>query len=136
VTIRAPRGDFDQNSLRLSFSGGASAEQDMDVMSGETLTGQLNEQKRLRQIEARGNSYLRTIDEGRAAEVHSADMDFFFDSDQQLERAFAVRDVRARSLDADSPMELTNASALTRTEPSLRSVSRICRARRIRDCAR
>jgi LPS export ABC transporter protein LptC len=110
VVIRAPRGDFDQNVMRLVFSGGASAEQDADLMRGETLSGQLNEQKRLRQIEARGNSYLRTTDEGRATEIHSVDMDFFFDTDQQLERAVAVRDVRARSLDSDSQMELSGAN--------------------------
>lgn len=112
VTIRAPQADFGQNTLRLVFSGGASAEQETDIMRGETLTGQLNEQKRLRNIEARGNSYLRSSDEGRAAEVHAADMDFFFDADQQLERAVAVRNVQARTLDSDAPMELVGADTL------------------------
>jgi len=107
VKIRAPRADFDQNTQQLVFSGGATAEQEQDIMSGETLSGFLNEQKRLNRIEARGNSYLRTMDAGRAAEVRSANMDFFFDANQQLERALATGNVQARSLDADSEVQLS-----------------------------
>nr|MBA2340524.1 LPS export ABC transporter periplasmic protein LptC [Pyrinomonadaceae bacterium] len=112
VTVRAPRADFDQTKLYLIFTGGASAEQERDVMSGDTLAAQLGEQKRVRHIEARGNSYLRTMEEGRAAEIHSADMDFIFNTEQRLERAEAHRDVRARSLDADSEMNLTTPANL------------------------
>ncbi|HKP71711.1 MAG TPA: LPS export ABC transporter periplasmic protein LptC, partial [Pyrinomonadaceae bacterium] len=106
VKISAPRGDFDQAKLQLVFSGGATAEQEQDVMSGETLSGFLNEQKHINRIEARGNSYLRSMDAGRAAEVRSADMDFFFDANQQLEHAVASKDVHARSLDAESEVQL------------------------------
>ena len=106
VTIRAPRGDFDQAAAHLVFSGGATAEQEQDIMSGETLAGFLNEQKRIQRIEARTNSYLRTMDTGRAAEVNSVNMDFFFDGNQQLERAVASQNVRARTLDAESEVQL------------------------------
>ena len=110
VKIRAPRGDFDQARMHLVFSGGATAEQDEDVMSGETLAGFLNEQRRLQRIEARGNSYLRTMDAGRAAEVHSINMNFNFDANQQLQDALATQDVRARTLDAE--MQLNAPSSL------------------------
>ena len=106
VTIRAPRGDFDQAAAHLVFSGGATAEQEQDIMSGETLAGFLNEQKRIQRIEARTNSYLRTMNTGRAAEVNSVNMDFFFDGDQQLERVVASQNVRARTLDAESEVQL------------------------------
>lgn len=112
VTIRAPHATFDQHSLHLTFTGGATAEQGSDIMSGEKLSATLNQKKKLNKIEARGNSYLRSMTEGRSAEVHSADMDFFLDDDQQLERAYANRDVRAGSLNADSEMQLTGASSL------------------------
>jgi LPS export ABC transporter protein LptC len=105
--IRAARAEFDQGALRLKFTGGATVEQERDVMSGDTLMAALNEQKRVQKIEARGNAYLRTMEEGRAAEVHAAAMDFFFDDDQRLERAVATRDVTSRSLSADSEMGLT-----------------------------
>ena len=42
VTIRAARADFDQCAMHLSFTGGATAEQERDVMSGETLSATLN----------------------------------------------------------------------------------------------
>lgn len=106
VKIRAPRGDFDQARMQLVFSGGATAEQEQDVMSGETLAGFLNEQRRLQRIEARGNAYLRTMDAGRAAEVSSVNMNFNFDANQQLQDALANENVRARTLDADAEMQL------------------------------
>jgi LPS export ABC transporter protein LptC/lipopolysaccharide transport protein LptA len=112
VTIRAAHATFDQHSLHLSFTGGATAEQGSDIMSGEKLSATLNQKKKLHKIEARGNSYLRSMTEGRSAEVHSAEMDFFLDDDQQLERASADRDVRVRSLNADSEMQLNGAAKL------------------------
>jgi len=110
TTIRSPQAVFDQAAMRLSFTGGATAEQDQDVMSGDTLTGILNQQKKLQKIEVRGNSYLRAMDPGHAAEVHSVDMDFFFDADQRLQTAVATRDIRAQSLDSDSEMQLSGAN--------------------------
>ncbi len=107
VTIRSAQATFEQVSLKLTFSGGVTAEQERDVMSGDNLYATLNDQKRLQKLEVRGNSYLRSMEEGRAAEVHSIDMDFFLDKDQRLERALALRDTRARTLDSDSEMQAT-----------------------------
>jgi LPS export ABC transporter protein LptC len=112
VLIRSAHANFDQAALHLAFTGGATAEQERDVMSGDNLSAALNQQKRLQKVEARGNAYLRSMTEGRAVEVHSSDMDFFLDNDQQLEHAMASRDVRAQSLDADAEMQLTGANAL------------------------
>jgi len=39
-------------------------------------------------------------------------MDFFMDADQRLQRAYATRDVRAQTLNADSEMQLNGATAL------------------------
>jgi LPS export ABC transporter protein LptC len=112
VKIRAPRGDFDQARMELVFSGGATAEQDADVMSGERLAGFLNEGRRLQRIEARGNAYLRTMDAGRAAEVHAVNMNFNFDANQQLQDALATEHVRARTLDADAELQLDAPNSL------------------------
>ena len=111
VTVRAPQADYDHARQHLTFTGGATAEQDADVMSGETLSGFLNERQRLQRIEARRNSYLRSSEPGRSAEVRSADMDFFFDGSQRLERATASGGAQARTLDADSAVELTTPAA-------------------------
>lgn len=112
VTIRSAQAVFDQHALHLTFTGGATAEQGSDIMSGDKLSGTLNAKKRLQKLEVRGNSYLRSMEEGRAAEIHSTDMDFFLDDDQQLERAMANGDVRARSLNADSEMQLSGSTGL------------------------
>ena len=112
VTIRSAHAQFEQEARKLSFSGGVTAEQDRDLMSGENLYTMLNELKKVQKIEIRGNAYLRSMQEGRAAEVHSADMDFFLDKDQRLERAVAMRDAGGKTLDADSDLQLTGASLI------------------------
>jgi LPS export ABC transporter protein LptC len=112
VTIHSRSAVFEQTSMRLTFSGGATAEQDQDIMSGDTLTANLNEQRKLQKLEMRGNSYLRSMDEGHAAEAHAIDMDFYLDGDQKLQRAYAARDVRAQTLNADSDMQLTGANVV------------------------
>src|SRR5436309_1463891 len=112
VTIHSAQAVFEQTSMRLTFSGGATAEEDPDVMGGDTLTAILNDKKKLEKIEMRGNSYLRSMDEGHAAEAHSVDMDFSFDGDQRLQRAYGARDIRAQTVNADSDMQLSGASAL------------------------
>ena len=112
VTIRSAQAVFEQATMRLAFTGGATAEQDRDVMSGDTLTAVITEKKKLQKLEVRGNSYLRSMDEGKAAEVRAADMDFFLDDDQRLKQANGSRDVRGQSLDADSEMQLTGSSSV------------------------
>ncbi len=112
VTVRSAHATFDHASLKLTFGGGATLEQERDILSGENIYATLNQQQRLEKAEIRGNSYLRTMQPGRAAEVHAVDMDFFLDKDQRLERAFANKDVKARSLDADSDFDLSGSSTL------------------------
>ena len=112
VLIKSARGVFEQEALKLTFSGGATFEQERDILSGENLYAFLNQQKRLERAEVRGNAYLRTMQPGRSAEVSSADMDFFLDQDQRLQRAVANNNVVARSLDADADMQLNGASNL------------------------
>ncbi len=112
VTIKSDHGVFEQESLKLTLVGGVTAEQERDIMSGDAFYATLNNEKRLEKLEVRGNSYLRAMDEGRAAEVHAIDMDFFLDKDQRLERAVAMKDTVARSLDADADMQISGASLL------------------------
>src|SRR5438477_551708 len=69
VNIHAAQGVFEQSTMRLTFSGGATAEQEQDVMSGDSLTAILNDKKKLQKLEMRGNSYLRSMGEGHAAEA-------------------------------------------------------------------
>jgi len=112
VTIKAARGIFEHEARKLTFAGGATVEQERDILSGENLYATLNQEQRLQKAEIRGNAYLRTMQPGRAAEVHAVDMDFFLDKDQRLERAVANNDVKARSLDAESDFELSGSRSL------------------------
>jgi LPS export ABC transporter protein LptC len=112
VSIRSAKAIFEQPSLRLSFYGGVSADQERDTMSGNELFATLNEQKRLQKVEVRGNSYLSSREEGRAAEVQAVDMDFFLDKDQRLERAVAMKEARSRTLDSDADMSLAGANLI------------------------
>ena len=112
VNIHSAQALFEQSTMRLTFSGGATAEQEQDIMSGDTLTGVVNDKKKLEKIEVRGNSYLRSMDPGHAAEAHAVDMDFYFDADQRLIRAYGARDIRAQTLNADSDVQLSGANTL------------------------
>ena len=112
VKVRSSQATFDQHSLHLVFAGGATAEQGNEIMSGDKLSATLNDKRRVNKIESRGNSYLRSMTEGRSAELHSLSIDFFLDDDQKLQRAAATGDVRARSLNAESEVQLTGATGL------------------------
>jgi LPS export ABC transporter protein LptC/lipopolysaccharide transport protein LptA len=112
VTIRSARAMFEHETLQLTFTGGTTVEQERDILSGDNLYATLNQEKRLEKAEMKGNAYLRTMEPGRAAEVHATNMEFSFDKDQRLERANASSDVIARSLDADSDLQLSGASSL------------------------
>ena len=52
------------------------------------------------------------MSEGHAAEAHAVDMDFYFDPDQRLQRAYGSRDIRAQTLNADSDVQLTGANVV------------------------
>jgi len=112
VGIKAAHAIFEQHTMQLVFSGGVTVEQDTDILSGDNLTAFLSEQKRLQRAELRGNSYMRVMDPGRAAEVHSINMDFFMDQDQRLERALATNDIAARTLDGESDVQLAGSNSL------------------------
>jgi len=46
VSIKAGHGTFDQHSMQLTFTGGATVEQETDVLSGDNLMAFLNQQRR------------------------------------------------------------------------------------------
>lgn len=112
VTIKAGRGRFEQNSMLLMFMGGVTVEQETDILSGEHLNAYISRQKRLEKAEMRGNSYLRVMGPGRAAEVKSLDMDFFMDEDQRLQRAVATQNVAARTLEGDSDVQMSGGNSI------------------------
>jgi LPS export ABC transporter protein LptC len=115
VTIKAANGLFEHESLKLTFAGGATAEQDTEIMSGDNLSAVFNKEQQVERVEIRGNAYLRTMQTGRAAEMKAVDMDFFLDGDQRLQQAQARQNIASRSLDSESEMQLTGATNVTAT---------------------
>ncbi|MDT7687464.1 MAG: hypothetical protein QOE46_223 [Acidobacteriota bacterium] len=106
VTVKSAQATFDQAGMQIAFSGGAVAEQGRDVMSGQSLNGTLTEQKRVKFITAKGNAYLRSMNEGHSAEVFGDQLDFYFNEDQKLVAAHAINNVRANTIGADSDAQL------------------------------
>jgi lipopolysaccharide export system protein LptA len=112
VNIKGAHATFEQQSLRISFTGGVTVEQEQDILSGDNLNAFLNQEKHLERGEIRGNSYLRVMDPGHSAEIHAVNMDFFLDKDQRLERATAADDIAARTLDGDAEVQLSGSNSL------------------------
>jgi LPS export ABC transporter protein LptC len=112
LTLKSAHAVFDQASMQIAFGGGATAEQGRDVMSGDTLTGHLSEQKRVKFITAKTNAYLRSMNEGKSAEVFAEQLDFYFNDEQKLVAAHALRNVRAKTINADSDAELVATDAV------------------------
>jgi LPS export ABC transporter protein LptC len=111
LTIKSAHALFDQATMQINFGGGATAEQGRDVMSGETLAGELTPEKRVKYITARGSAYLRSLSEGHAAEVFGDQLDFYFDAGQRLNAAHAIGNVRANTIEADSDARLVTPEA-------------------------
>jgi lipopolysaccharide transport protein LptA len=55
---------------------------------------------------------MRVMDPGRAAEVHSVNMDFYMDQDQRLQRALATSDIAARTLEGDADVQISGSNSL------------------------
>src|SRR5688572_32964012 len=83
-----------------------------DTMTTKILNCDSSSKTPLRPIERRCNAYLRSMEQGRSAEVRAADMDFYMDGEQRLEKAVAMRDAGGRTLDADSEMQVSGANLI------------------------
>jgi LPS export ABC transporter protein LptC/lipopolysaccharide transport protein LptA len=112
VLLKGANGVFEHETLRINFTGGVTVEQERDIVSGDALTAVLTKEQKLEKIEVRNNSYLRTMEPGRAAEVRCVNMDVQLDAEQRIQRALANGNVGVRSLDGDSEMTLTGANWL------------------------
>lgn len=112
LIVRAGHGTFSENERTLNFTGGATAEQGQDYMSGDKLSALMNEKKKVQKVDTQGNAYLRTTKENGAAEIRANAISFFFDANQQLEKVVANQNVVVRSVNTQSETELTGANKL------------------------
>ena len=112
IVRSAGKSIFSDKDRTMNFTGGATAEQGEDFISGERLFAVLNEKKKVQKVEAHGNAYLRSNREPNAAEISAAEMSFYFGPNQNLEHATATQNVNARTLEAQSQMQLTGTNKL------------------------
>ncbi len=105
--IRAASALLEKIEHRVTFEGGVIINQGADEMRASRMLGHLDTDDRIERIEARSNAYLK---QGDRAEIHSSDMDFFFEGGNSLSRATASGGARVRSL---GPEPLREARAQT-----------------------
>src|SRR5882724_4797178 len=102
ITIRAANGEYEKATGQMQFNGRVNVERGGDQMLADKMTAMLSGQNKITRLDARGNSYMKLAQTGKAFEVKSRDLDFDFDDHQQLENAVASGGVTATSLD-DGP---------------------------------
>jgi lipopolysaccharide export system protein LptA len=108
VEIRGDRAEYIEKDGMVKFEGNVNITQGERQGRADLATGFGNPQtKRIDRIEARGNSRLDSRENGKASEVVSRDMDFFFDEERRLKSSAAYGAARALSLEPDSPREIT-----------------------------
>src|SRR5215510_12709771 len=108
VEIRGDRGEYVEKDGTVKFEGNVNVTQGERQGRADLATGFVNTQtKKIERIEMRGNSRLESREKGKASEAQSRDMDFFFDEQRRLKNSAAYGAARVRSLEPDSPREIT-----------------------------
>jgi lipopolysaccharide export system protein LptA len=108
VEIRGDRAEYVEKDGVVKFEGNVNITQGERQGRADLAMGFGNPQtKRIERIEARGNSRLDSREKGKTSEAVSRDMDFFFDEERRLKNSAAYGDARVRSLEPDSPREIT-----------------------------
>lgn len=129
IEIRAQKAEFARNDGIARFTGQASIRQGNQSGQADSLTGIFSKPEaagtpahnpRLLRVEARGNSLLKSLEQGRASELQAQDMDFQFDDEQRLKLAEARNSARARSLEKDAPREMSAEKIIAQYLPGAR----------------
>ena len=108
IDIRGDRADYNELEGWARFTGNVVVVQGEKSARADIITGFINTQsKRLERIELRGNSTLKSDEKGKASEMQSRDMDFFFDEAQHLKQTVATGAAHAHSLEKDAPRDVT-----------------------------
>ncbi len=110
--IRSGYATFSDKNRTMHFKNSAIAEQGQDFMSGDSLFAVLNEKRKVQKVETTGNAYLRSMKENAATELRGSQMAFYFDKNQQLEKATVSQNVLVRSINTESETQVTGASWL------------------------
>jgi LPS export ABC transporter protein LptC/lipopolysaccharide transport protein LptA len=108
VEISGDRAEYVEKDGTVKFEGNVNVTQGERQGRSDLATGFVNPKtKKIERIEARGGARLESREKGKASEAQSRDMDFFFDEERRLKNSAAYGDARVRSLEPDSPREIT-----------------------------
>src|SRR5499426_2159211 len=108
VEIHGDRAEYVEKDGTVKFESNVNVTQGERQGRADLATGFVNTQtKKIERIEMRGNTRLESREKGKASEAQSRDMDFFFDEERRLKNSAAYGDARVRSLEPDSPREIT-----------------------------
>jgi lipopolysaccharide export system protein LptA len=108
VEIHGDRAEYVEKDGTVKFEGNVNVTQGERQGRADLATGFVNPKtKKIERIEARGAARLESREKGKASEAQSRDMDFFFDEERRLKNSVAFGDARVRSLEPDSPREIT-----------------------------
>src|SRR5215510_4761728 len=108
VEIRGDRAEYVEKDGTVKFESNVNVTQGERQGRADLATGFVNTQtKKLERIEMRGSSRLESREKGKASEAQSRDMDFFFDEERRLKNSAAYGAARVRSLEPDSPRDIT-----------------------------
>jgi lipopolysaccharide export system protein LptA len=108
IEIRGERANYVERDGMVRFESNVNVTQGDRSARADVVTGFISPQtKKVERIEMRGNSMLKSQEQGKASEAQSRDMDFYFDEAQRIKNAVAIGNARARSLEPDAPREIT-----------------------------
>src|SRR6266511_3398515 len=108
VEIRGDRAEYVEKDGTVKFESNVNVTQGDRQGRADLATGFVNPQtKKIERIEMRGNSRLESREKGKASQAQSRAMHFFFDEQRRLKNSAAYGDARVRSLEPDSPREIT-----------------------------
>ncbi len=108
VVVRGSKADFAENEGIIKFTGDVQVTQGTQIARGDTITGVLEPKtQKLLRVEMRGKSALRSEEPGKVSSIEARDIDFAFDETQHLKNATAVGAAHARSLEKESPRDIT-----------------------------
>ena len=106
--FRGDRASYAELEGIAHLEGNANVTQGARTAHADTMTAAVNPQtKKLMRVELRGNSLLKSQEQGKASELQARDLDFLFDEAQKLKSAVATGAARAISLAPDAPREMT-----------------------------
>ncbi len=108
VEMRSEKASYAETQGIAKFEGNATATQGEKFARADLITGIVNVQaKKLERVEMRGNSYMKSQEKTKTSELQARDVDFYFDEAQHLKQAVAMGAARAKSLEKDSPREIS-----------------------------